>query len=265
MEESKKIWGVPIFISVFIGTLWMLWCALNIPRFLIPVWAIWFITIGIFSVVGILLGLGISGRKAGIFINERKLMSISRFQIAMWTLIILSAYFAIYIGRLREGSVEDPLAIAIDWNLWIVMGLSGASFVGKSLISGKKGAMRPADTEFESMKAAKDLKENQDDIKENRIGVLYANKCIRDARFTDMFEHDEMRNTRFIDMGKLQMFFFTVVALLSYGTLLFQVIYTQDPAQINALPEVSEGLVAILAISHAGFLASSGITNTPVK
>src|SRR5436309_14783270 len=47
------------------------------------------------------LGVRISGRPAGILINERNLVSLARFQLVMWTILILSAFMAAAIGRIR--------------------------------------------------------------------------------------------------------------------------------------------------------------------
>ena len=115
------------------------------------------------------------------------------------------------------------------------------------------------------MKAANALKENPVDIANNSQGVLYANANIKDAAFSDMFEGDEVGNTAYINVAKVQMFFFTVIAALAYGTVLFNWILskkyiTDTPAQF---PVISGGLLAILGISHAGFLVDKSTTHTP--
>jgi hypothetical protein len=165
------------------------------------------------------------------------------------------------------------------------MGISGASFAGRSLIAGKKASTESADRGKDAEKVAKPLVESdlktgkmteeqkklaiqntQKQIADNAEGVLFVNNCIKDAEFMDMFEQDEVRYSRFIDMGKLQMFFFTIIALISYSVALFALMYnTKDPSQINQLPPLSDGLVAILGISHAALLGNSAITQTPVK
>src|ERR1041384_256772 len=49
----------------------------------------------------ITLGYRISGRPAGILINERNLMSLSRFQMVVWTIIILGAFITIAVERIK--------------------------------------------------------------------------------------------------------------------------------------------------------------------
>ena len=64
--------------------------------------------------------------------------------------------------------------------------------------------------------------------------------------------------------AKLQMFFFILVAGLTYGIELYEWIEAKKYLVANAtFPEVSAGLMAILAISHAGFQVNNSVTRTP--
>ena len=216
----------------------------------------------------ITLGVRISGRPAGILINERNLMSLSRFQMILWTVIILSAYLTIALERVRaKPSILDALAIALDQRLWALMGISTASLIGGPLVLSTKKTMEPdpkAADQTETALKSKGESETADKIRENSQGVLYANSEIKDAHFSDMFEGDEVGNTAYVDVAKVQMFFFTVVAALSYGMTLFYWIVNKPAAELNAFPVLSGGLIAILGISHAGFLVNKTTTHTPL-
>ena len=61
----------------------------------------------------ITLGLGISGRPAGILVNEQNLMSLSRFQLVVWTVILLSAYLTMALERVHD-NIPDAMGIALD-------------------------------------------------------------------------------------------------------------------------------------------------------
>ncbi len=216
----------------------------------------------------ITLGIRISGRPAGILINERNLMSLSRFQMIVWTLVILSAYLTIALERVRDKSIADALAIALDQRLWALMGISTASLVGTPLIQSTKKAQDPKPQEVakaETALTAKGEPETQAEITKNSQGVLYANADIKDAAFSDIFEGDEVGNTAYVDVAKVQMFFFTAVAVLSYGVTLFEWIVNKKAADLTAFPLLSGGLVAILGISHAGFLVNKSTTHTPTQ
>lgn len=213
----------------------------------------------------IILGLQLNGRAAGILINERNLISLARFQLIMWTIIILSAYLTIALERVRaKPSIADALAISLDQRLWSLIGISTASLVGTPLLQATKKSQNPDDDAVKKTEKALTAQGNPDSaIKENKQGVLYANPAIADAAFSDMFEGDEVGNTAYIDVAKVQMFFFTVVAALSYGMTLYYWIVTKQPAELTAFPALSGGLIAILGISHAGFLVSKSTTHTP--
>src|SRR5262249_25290782 len=141
-----------------------------------------------------------------------------------------------------------------------LMGISTTSLVGTPLIHSSKKNKDPKPEEMD--KTASALNEDKATIAANKQGVLYANSDITEASFTDIFQGDEVGNTAFIDLAKTQMFFFTVVAALSYAVVLFVAIKTKAPAELSAFPELSEGLIAILGISHAGYLVNKTTDHT---
>ena len=56
------------------------------------------------------------------------------------------------------------------------------------------------------------------------------------------------------------MFYFTVVAVMSYGYALADMFGTAAPG--NEFPAVSSGLLGLLGISHAGYLAEKAMPHT---
>lgn len=210
------------------------------------------------------IGWQISGRPAGILIFERNLISLSRFQMVLWTLIILSGYFTMAMGRIKAG-VDDPLSVGMDWHLWALMGISTASLVGTPLLLSSKKDKEPDAGTVE--KVAANLKENPNEIEENRQGVLYSNPSIADARFSDMFQGDELQNTKYIDMAKVQMFLFTLIAAAAYSATLWATFKEgkSAPGGLENMPGLSDGLIALLGISHAGYLSSKGVAHTKTQ
>ncbi len=187
------------------------------------------------------IGWHLVGRADGILINERNLISLARFQMVLWTVIILSGYFTMAFGRIKAG-VEDPLSIAMDWHLWALMGISTASLIGSPLISSPKKEKEPADDTVK--KVAAGLKENPTEIEDNRQGILYSNPTIANASFADMFQGDELQNTKYLDLAKIQMFLFTIIAATAYGVTLWNT-FTEaktDPGSLETMPGLSEGL-----------------------
>jgi hypothetical protein len=209
------------------------------------------------------LGYATCGKALGVLIDGQRLVSLSRFQALLWTVIVLSAYFTMAMGRIHQ---KDALAIAVDWHLWALLGISTASLVGTPLIQGRKKNREPEQGSFTATAAA--LGEDEADVEADRSGLMYANPSIDDARLSDMFGGDEVGNAAYVDLGKVQMFFFTMVSALIYVMLLYQKLQgshawiTEDTTGFPVLPP---GLLAVLGLSHAGNLGASAIKSTPVS
>jgi hypothetical protein len=222
------------------------------------------------AAVLLVLGKAIVERPLGALINEQNIMSLSRFQMAVWTIVVIASYFTYALVRIKAagfGAIDlksdvDPLNVAIDPHLLILMGISATSFVASPLILGTKKDQTPDPAV--AAKTALVSGDSAAEVESNRQGTLYANTNIADARLTDMFQGDELGNTMHIDMAKVQMFFFTVIAALAYLILVFRNLRSPDQ-DLGSLPTLSDGVVYALGISHAGYLASKGIDHTPTQ
>jgi hypothetical protein len=194
-------------------------------------------------------------------------MSLSRLQLIIWTGLIVSGFFVIAIVRIKSADVDQPLSIGIDWQIWTLLGISATSFVGTPLLYGNKMTEEPKDPEkVEENTASHFSDETAQQVANNRVGILYANANIEDARFTDMFQGDELVNTHLVDVAKLQMFFFTIVVAIAYGMQLFQLIAYDDLTQSDIhLPELQNGLLALMGVSHASYLGSKSVDKTPTQ
>ncbi len=138
--------------------------------------------------------------------------------------------------------------------------------MGTPFIYGFKKHKKPVDREDVFKKAGKALNVKPEDIEKNKQGILYGNEDPSEAAFTDMFEGDEIQNAAYIDVGKLQMFFFTVIVAVTFAAQVFQLISSADlTAEGIALPTVHEGLLTLMGISNAGYLANKGVDRTKAK
>ena len=250
---------------------------LAIPKW--PAWSAWGAAIAILLIFIFVLGSFILCRLMGIFINERNCMDLSRLQIVCWTVLVISAYLVIlFIRFLNAATITDPFNISIDWHLWALLGLSASSAVGAPVIASAKAAKDPAPlqqitadgmriytSKYPSSvtKAAAAFDRTEAEVSATSPGVLYGKAAPADARFTDIFQGDELNNAMYMDIHKTQMFLFTVIAIVGYSALVLNMfLTTTDPSSLG-LPAVSDGLVAILAVSQATFLAGTSVTNTP--
>lgn len=209
----------------------------------------------------LMLGVCISGNALSVLVNEHNRMSLSRFQLVLWTLIVLPAFIAVALKRIGAGplSIPDPLAIVMPWQLWALMGISTTSLVGTPLINSDKGRRQPTDNALQRSKAGTVPVQA-------RFGTIYVRADNERPDLTDLFQGDEIGNADRIDLAKLQMFFFTVIIALAYVVALWGwMAGTADPAGLAKFPAMGEGLVALLGISHAGYLSSKGVGHTETK
>ena len=256
-ESAKTAWVGLALTALMIGGAWLAPGPWN-----------WLIVLAAMAAFMAMLGVFISGNPLGILINHRNLISLSRFQMVLWTLLILSAYFTLALVRVKvwlthAGQVPDPLAVGIDPHLWALMGISTTSLVGCSLLAGVKKVKEPDPAAVP--KAALTLGENAGDLEKNREGILYGNPQVSDARVTDMFQGDEVADTAHIDLPKVQMFFFTLLVVAGYGVAIFNLMARPDAALAGELPKLSDGVIALLGISHAGYLTKKGISQTKTQ
>jgi hypothetical protein len=75
------------------------------------------------------------------------------------------------------------------------------------------------------------------------------------ARWSDLFRGEETGNADYLDMAKIQMFFFTIVLVFAYGVALFGSLVA-GPLNLHEFPALDSSMVALLGISHAAYLTS---------
>ncbi|MCY1020579.1 hypothetical protein [Pyxidicoccus sp. MSG2] len=221
--------------------------ALATSWFVAPGWS-YVATTGALALFLLVLGQAISGTPFGVLVNERNMMSLSRMQAVVWTVIVVGGYLTMALSRVKAGT-PDAVAVGIPQELWLAMGISTTSLLGTPLILGAKRTRKPDEKMMRN--TSTQLAEDMKDIEQNSVGTLYANKSIQDARVSDMFQGDEVGNTAHIDLAKVQMFYFTLIASVSY---FMDVASSVMTGKTDGLPALSQGFVALLALSHGGYL-----------
>jgi hypothetical protein len=219
----------------------------------------WFSIMALLGLFAVVAGHGVTGLWLGLLIDTRNKVSLSRLQMTLWTILILSGFLAAVITNIDSGQPE-PLSIAIPSELWLLMGISTASLVGSPLIVGLKKS-RPV-SEDEKVRALDQLSRQSVDPSKVAIrGQLVVNQNAETARIADLFQGSETGNAGQLDLGKLQMFFFTLVLLFAYGTAL-AALFKGGGGPIIALPAMDTGMLALLAISHAGYLVNKALPHS---
>jgi hypothetical protein len=255
--NDEKKWKRSHTISLFVIVIAIIVVGLiSTPRIRLGTWLATMLLLAIFTTVA---GRGITGEWRGLLIDERNKMSLSRFQMILWTIVVLSAFSVAALSNIAAGDTY-PLYIEIPDQLWILMGISTTSLVGAPLISSRKRTMRAEEGEkretFGLMEAQRPSKGGVDNK-----GLVVVNLQLKDANWSDLFKGDETGNAGHLDLGKVQMFFFTLIVVVAYAVALGAIFSGADPT-INEFPLMDNSLVALLGISHAGYLTNKVIPHS---
>jgi hypothetical protein len=109
-----------------------------------------------------------------------------------------------------------------------------------------------AQQRLEELKASRDT----------AIGQLDAHVAPTEARWSDMLRGDTVANFQFIDLGKVQMLFLTIILVFVYAALIWSLMTMDHGARVlqlapsMTLPAFSDSIVYLMAISHGGYLAT---------
>jgi hypothetical protein len=217
----------------------------------------WFGVLLLLVIFAAAAGRAVVGCSRGILIDYRNVISLSRLQMFLWTAIVLSAFIAAALYNVFTG-VGEALAIQVPNEMWILMGISTTSLVGSPLILSQKftkkgGAEALSDTA--TLLQAQGFSPADNKV----IGQIIGNTRPELARWSDMFTGDETSNGAHLDLAKLQMFFFTIVIATAYCAALWQMFLHAQPDGLSAFPAVDKSMLALIGISHAGYLTNKAV------
>jgi hypothetical protein len=174
----------------------------------------------------------------------------------------------------------NPLQINVPAELWVVLGISVTSLVGSGLIKQEKAKTTPeldsarlALSKHSGVEPGKILPVGNELIiaddpasagAGNTVmtkGVLAVNDKPSESSWLDMFRAEEVGSIGRLDLGKIQMFYFTIIILFSYGAALASLLASSS-GKIAAFPALSQSAIALLGISHAAYLANKAVPRT---
>lgn len=226
---------------------------------------VWWLFMAGFVLILLITGHGVTGTWKGAFIDNRNVLSLSRFQMMAWTTLVLSAFITAAFWNIFKVSAPNPIDIVLPKELWLLMGISTASLVASPLILSDKKKQQPNQKE---MRQTFELLAEQgyDKNKLDNQGLLVVNESPDQAHWSDLFTGEETGNFAHLDLARLQMFFFTLVSLLTYGVaighILDEVASANPAVRFSDFPVLSEGLLALIGISHSGYLAAKATANS---
>jgi hypothetical protein len=219
----------------------------------------WLSLMSLLALLVLLVGHGVTGLWLGVLIDSRNKVSLSRLQMLLWTVLILASFLTAVLSNVEQGD-GNPLAIHIPSELWMLMGINTLSLVGSPLILNVK--KRRLANEHEKDHALEMLARQAVDISRVLIhGQIIANQMPEAARLSDLFRGSETGNAGQLDIGKLQVFLFTLILLFAYGAA-FAVLFSSGTILIKAMPAPDGGMLTLLGISHAGYLVNKALPHS---
>lgn len=215
---------------------------------------LWTAVLVLFAIM--VMGGAVNGRLDGVLIDNRNRISLSKFQMLLWTVVVLSALIAAASVNIT-GNKPDPLEIGIPVELLLAMGIAATSFVATPALLQLKANQDSSST---ALVRAED-KLNLAPGEAGANGQIFQLCSPQLASWTDMFLGDDVGNAGSADISKVQQFAITLLLVGIYIGSLWKLFGT---APIAALPVLSSGFVTLMAISHASYLAYKAIPHERV-
>ena len=188
--------------------------------------------IGIVFVLGIQTGLVRAARKIAsnrrvvgfmdpIVTTEDEKYSLSRFQMYLWTVLVLIGFSAVAFAKLEFPNIPQ--------NLYILMGINLAAAVTSTAIHTVK--TQPISTSVSTMPALNSLPNFVSDI---------------------FFESG---NKASVDLPRTQIFLWTIVIAIIFVSMVINGFVVSSPS----LPDVPSGLLALMGISNGAYLGAKAV------
>jgi hypothetical protein len=199
--------------------------------------AAWLFTV--FALIAILaqIGSAVQGRRAGVLIDNRNRMSLSKAQMLGWTVLILSGTITVSAAML-SGLESAPTRIILSTQLLTLMGISlGTAAATPALLSVKNKA------------------------------EVDSNETSGEAGWSDLVKGDDTSNADAPDVSKIQQLLMTLIVM---GVYMFQLgnalryggNFSGEGAGAIGLPELRDDLVWLVGLSHGGYLAYKAVPHT---
>ena len=214
----------------------------------------------------IMVGVAINGRPAGLIIDNRNRVSLSKLQAAAWTVLVVSAVATVAAARIAAG-VANPLEIVIPGELLAALGLSAASLAATPALLSIKSSGPDASTQ-QVANVAQNLNMTNDQV--DSTGGVFGRTDPALARWMDIFRGEDISTAASPDLSKIQQFLLTLLVLGVYVAALLVMFLRQEATLIlppggasASLPPISEEFIWLLGISHASYLAYKAAPHGP--
>jgi hypothetical protein len=227
-------------------------------------WAVVTAIVDLIAITGIVLGLGyaVTGKVSGFALSSWNDYSLSKLQMALWTIVVLSGLFTAaklnLLGYFSDVPIDAVLNIAIPPELLAAMGIAAFSTAATPAILALKASQ---DSNAGQIAAAQDrLATTTDGTADSMTtsGRAVGRTSGDAAHWTDIVTGDEVANAGVIDLSKVQQLLITVLLIGIYILLLLHMFGTANGA-LNKLPALDQHFIQLMAVSHATYLVYKAV------
>ncbi len=215
-------------------------------------------TLALLFLLTALIGQGVTGLWSGVLIDERNRLSLERLQIILWTDVVLAGFYVAVMSNLTSGA-KNALAVTVPREVWVLMGIGMTSMTASPLIRSTKENREANPEQLRQTMSTLARQRGVADVSSQMTnrGQVMVNLRPQNASLSDFFTGQEVGNAAHLEMGQIQLFYFTVILIITYASAIGQMLLESGP--IHALPAPDDGLLALLGISHLGFLTLQAI------
>lgn len=214
---------------------------------------VWLASMALLFLFCVITGMAIRHRRTGLLIDERNKISLARLQFLLWMIVILAAIWAGSMCNLVYGQ-SDPLSVHIPQELLEILGISAVSLAAAPLILSQKPQPLGMDATGQPLAPAHATAEDRRTAA-NTVHVHAENQT---PDWTDLVRGDVEGNQSYLDLGKVQVLFLTLLVVIAYCGMLWARLGASDLSFQN-FPALQQGIVALLAVSHAGYLTTKAV------
>jgi hypothetical protein len=218
-------------------------------------------------VVGACRGKGVFG----VLVDGRGKYSLSRLQVLLWTTLVLGGYFGIAFPQ--KSFVDIPAEVLGLLGISLGSSIVSATIKANQMLSGhtssadrrRREAAEVAQNEMLSLLGLERPELLSPDEKAVLLEHLSEDECAelnrqiaarRAPSWMDLFSQEQRGTEHLVDIGKLQMFVWTLTALVIYGSSLGSVLTlpADDVRALTELPSVTGTILTLMGISQTAYL-----------
>jgi hypothetical protein len=217
------------------------------------------------------IGVGITGQRMGVLWTARNTYSLSRLQVALWTLIVMAGLAAAVVCRAHglfvpagSSGFAGALDVRISSELLTVLGVSiGSAAAVPAILSVKAKSDDPPRAQLAA--ATRRVGSRID-----AVGQVATRPSDYPPLIEDLFQGDDVATAGAVDIGKVQQAIVTLILLAAYLGMLAELFITGSwksspglSSSTTLMPGISETFVYLFGISHVGYLAYKAVPAGP--